>query len=176
MAKTKLTGTEARQKVINDLYAKYGEVTASKLVETAKAKSSPIHDQFEWDNDKASHEYRLIQARRIIKVTPVTYVYPEKELDVTGSIVTEPMIHVPSGKGGDDKEGSYQPMSVVVQSEDKLERALRELKAKCYGMEDTIDALEQAATTDINQHVTYLKSRVSQINKTIKTIKAKAKP
>lgn len=39
------------------------------VVESAKPITSPLHSRFEWDNDKASHEYRLFQARQLIRVS-----------------------------------------------------------------------------------------------------------
>ena len=36
------------------------------VVKAAKPKKSPLHDCFEWDDEKAGHEYRLNQARHLI--------------------------------------------------------------------------------------------------------------
>lgn len=38
------------------------------VVEAAKLKSSPLHDKFDWDDGTAAHNWRLEQARRIIRV------------------------------------------------------------------------------------------------------------
>jgi len=43
-----------------------GKITPSKVVDDATHSSSPFHDYFEWDNKKASNEYRLHQARQLI--------------------------------------------------------------------------------------------------------------
>ncbi len=42
------------------------ELTASGVLAEAENKSSPFHELFEWDDSKAAHEYRLIQAQIII--------------------------------------------------------------------------------------------------------------
>lgn len=39
------------------------------VVEAARAKSSPLHRQFEWDDSKAAEKYRLDQARHLIRVS-----------------------------------------------------------------------------------------------------------
>jgi hypothetical protein len=38
------------------------------VVEAARDESSPLHDQFTWDDGAAAHEYRLIEARKLIAV------------------------------------------------------------------------------------------------------------
>lgn len=41
------------------------------VVEAARAKSSPLHSKFEWDDTKAAHKYRLQQAAELIRVVTV---------------------------------------------------------------------------------------------------------
>lgn len=38
------------------------------VVAAARAKSSPLHDFFTWDNTEAAEQYRLIEARKLIQV------------------------------------------------------------------------------------------------------------
>lgn len=44
-----------------------GALTAEVVVRAAEKKSSPLHDMFEWDDAEAAHQYRLVQAREIIR-------------------------------------------------------------------------------------------------------------
>ncbi len=46
-----------------------GILNPKDVVRAARAKSSPLHSQFEWSDAKAGHEYRLWQARQLIRVT-----------------------------------------------------------------------------------------------------------
>jgi len=39
------------------------------VVDAAREKMSPLHDRFEWDDSLASEQYRLWQARTLIRVT-----------------------------------------------------------------------------------------------------------
>lgn len=39
-----------------------GELTLAEVVTAAASPESPLHDQFEWDNDAAGDRYRLLQA------------------------------------------------------------------------------------------------------------------
>lgn len=50
-----------------------GVLTAGMVVEKARAKRNPLHKQFEWDNDAAAEEYRLEQARSMLRAIHVTY-------------------------------------------------------------------------------------------------------
>lgn len=43
-----------------------GKLTAEELVARAADPKNPLHSSFEWDDTAAAHEYRLIQARRLI--------------------------------------------------------------------------------------------------------------
>jgi hypothetical protein len=46
-----------------------GMLLPQDVVEAAKLKSSPLHSYFEWDDKKASYQFRLEQARRLIRVS-----------------------------------------------------------------------------------------------------------
>lgn len=43
-----------------------GAITPEAVLSAAKAKSAPLHKEFEWDDAKAGHQHRLYQARCII--------------------------------------------------------------------------------------------------------------
>ena len=51
---------------------KNGAVTANALVETARAKSSMIHELFEWDDKVAGEQWRLQQAKVVLSCLKVT--------------------------------------------------------------------------------------------------------
>jgi hypothetical protein len=44
----------------------YGVCKAEDVIKFAQNKNNPLHKCFEWDDKKASHEYRLWQARKLI--------------------------------------------------------------------------------------------------------------
>lgn len=48
-----------------------GHVTPAAVVAAARAKGSPLHQFFEWDNRKAADAWRLDQARSLIRVVAV---------------------------------------------------------------------------------------------------------
>lgn len=49
-----------------EIYYGLPKRTPEELVKAAKSPKSPIHTLFEWDNNSAAKEYRLIQARTMI--------------------------------------------------------------------------------------------------------------
>lgn len=55
-----------------------GILRPADVVFAARSKSSPLHDWFEWDDGKAADEYRLEQARRLIRFT-IEKVGPEEQ-------------------------------------------------------------------------------------------------
>ena len=63
MSKLDLYAAEI-EKIYND---NGGLVDPAMVVETAKDESNPLHDYFQWDNNKAANQYRLWQARNLIQ-------------------------------------------------------------------------------------------------------------
>lgn len=51
---------------IHALEDERGQVTADRVVEDARSKSSPLHELFEWDKAKAAAAHWIQQAREII--------------------------------------------------------------------------------------------------------------
>src|SRR5262245_1704533 len=50
-----------------------GILKAADVVTEAQSPESPLHGKFEWDDSTAAHQYRLMQARQLIRVS-VSYV------------------------------------------------------------------------------------------------------
>lgn len=57
---------QAIQERLLQLEDENGRLTPESVLEDARDPESPLHDQFEWDTDKAAHRYWLDQARTII--------------------------------------------------------------------------------------------------------------
>ena len=67
----KIKQVEVRQadlkKYLEGVEKEYGALTPGNVVESARPEDSPLHDSFEWDNEKAGDAYRLVQARALIR-------------------------------------------------------------------------------------------------------------
>lgn len=95
-----------------------GELTAESVLAEAKRKRSPIHDFFEWDDSEAALQYRLEQARRLIRRVHVTIMdTPVREYT-----------YVPSA-------GSYKPTEEVMQNPDYREEVIKRFRADARAFE-----------------------------------------
>lgn len=56
------------------IHQEHGILKAEDVVTRAQNKDNPLHDQFEWNDKKAGQQYRLDQARHLIRVA--VYVMP----------------------------------------------------------------------------------------------------
>ena len=111
-----------RVKAELDKLAVDGKLTAQAVVDAAREESSPLHGYFEWDDNKAANEYRLLQARKLIRVV----VQPCEPLDnqpmhVYQSLVTDRVV----------PGGGYRTTEAILSTEawrnTLLEQAKREL-------------------------------------------------
>ena len=71
-----------------------GVITPSAVVEAAEPETSPLHSHFQWNNDKAAHEYRLWQARQLIAVVIFERVGDEPQRTFTSVVIEK----TPNGK------------------------------------------------------------------------------
>lgn len=55
-----------------------GRITPDAVIADAQDKESPLHGVFEWDDSKAAHQYRLEQARELIRSVKVEIVTSER--------------------------------------------------------------------------------------------------
>lgn len=51
-----------------------GELKPEPIVEAATPEDHPLHSRFEWDNSIAGHQYRLEQARMLIRQVRIEFV------------------------------------------------------------------------------------------------------
>lgn len=109
-----------------DRLAKGGTLTAVRVVNAARATRSPLHRFFEWNNAKAAHEYRLEQARHLIRSIEVVY---EDAPEVPPMRV---YVAFDTQEGPVDEDGRYLAAHVVLNDTDArarwLRQALRELE------------------------------------------------
>ncbi len=56
------------------------------VVERARPESSPLHSRFEWDNTVAGHQYRIWQARHLIRVSVELLAGTDEKMNVFVSL------------------------------------------------------------------------------------------
>ena len=104
---------------------KLPDVTAEGFVDAAASPKHPAHKLFEWDDTTAAHQYRLEQARGIIRCL-VTY----KERIPTPVRVLHVVEKAPRGSGNVTRYGTIDEVMENREAYDNLLlSALRELQA-----------------------------------------------
>lgn len=101
-----------------------GKMTPAVIVAESKPRKAVLHNEFEWQDDRAAALYREHQARNLVNVLVVT---PE---DSTGKDI-QPVQAIVSVQDGRDQ--SYQPIEAVFADPDKkqqhIDKCLRRLIA-----------------------------------------------
>ena len=117
---------------LQELFDRDSALSPSAVLEAARNKTSALHDRFEWDDKKAGHQYRLGQARSLIRCTPIVYEgKPDK------------MIHVRTKNTR--TEGEYLPARAIVKTPSKYDLAFSELMSQVRGLRETMTILQEAA-------------------------------
>ena len=100
-----------------------GTVTPNDIVKAARAKGSPLHTCFEWDDKNAARKYRKAQARYLLRAVVVVSEDGEEDFAPVRAFVSLGK----HGKGGD----AYTSITVAIKemdlTEDLLERARDEI-------------------------------------------------
>jgi len=113
---------------------KDGGLTASGVLAEAKRKGSPLHGLFDWDDTTAAHEYRLIQARQVIKRANCKIEKPEDKL-----------VNVPSIEQG---EGVYKTISAIVENISDFQAALSASLARVKSAQVSVNELSTVASKE----------------------------
>jgi hypothetical protein len=123
------------------LSKKNGGLTPPDVVGAARPKDAPLHSAFEWDNGLAAEQFRLVQARTLIRAVQVVYE------DSDGTERTAPVFaHVISS--GDDEEDDvcrYYPVTEIVASPSMFDAALDGLRRHLNACSRAVDELLEAA-------------------------------
>jgi hypothetical protein len=81
-----MTNDVLRKELIN-IYERCGQLTAALVVEEAEPDDSPLHDQFEWDDESAGHRYRLTQARALIRSVRIRVVESDPKSETVRAFI-----------------------------------------------------------------------------------------
>lgn len=83
-----------------------GVIKPEKVVEVAESPTSPLHGYFTWDDDKASYQWRLTEARELLRSFRIV-----READVEATPVFVSLLM-------DRSTGGYRETSEVLRSAD----------------------------------------------------------
>lgn len=103
-----------------------GVLHPEEVVNAARSTRSPLHDYFTWDNDEAAERYRLIQAKKLIRVAVTTIPRTNEKVRAYVSLPRD-------RNRKKDGEGGYRLLEDVLASDalrvELMEDAARELRS-----------------------------------------------
>lgn len=99
-----------------------GTLTAGLVLDDARSKKSPLHPEFEWNNETAAEEWRLQQARHLLNSIVVTYDEGPQEQEPIRAFV------VVKENGDSYYSATYRVLSDEDQRHQLIERALADLE------------------------------------------------
>jgi len=113
-----------------------GVLTPGAVVEAARPKKSPLHDQFEWNDADAAEQWRLAQARNLLRA--VVTVTGDKE----SPTITSAFVHL---RDSDVSEQAYYSIHEAMGDPAKREQILREALRELQAFRKKYDGLEVLA-------------------------------
>lgn len=102
-----------------------GELTPQDVVDDARKNNSPLHGLFEWNDGLAAEQYRLAQARSLIRSVVAIYKDDEPERPV---VRAHAFTHIPEGETSHYRDTAHA-LSQKDTRDAVLQRAWRELAA-----------------------------------------------
>jgi hypothetical protein len=135
-----------------------GVLKAIDVIEEARDESSPLHSAFTWDDSKAAHEYRLEQARRLIRVVVQTVEFKQKSREIRVFVSLSPDRYNEDGGGG------YRPMVDVLSNADMRAQLLTDALEDMRGFQDRYRALKELVDV-----FAAMKKATTKIQKTVKS-------
>lgn len=126
----------------------HDQLTADLVIEDARNSKSPLHDEFEWDLEKAAHRDWVNTANRLINGFKVNVAIDNTTLRVPAYVRTidKPLLFVPIDRAAGEREVA---IAVLRREIDRVRAALGRAQAIAagLGLEARIEELEQAATS-----------------------------
>tara|TARA_R100001086_G_scaffold57374_1_gene26082 strand:+ start:229 stop:720 length:492 start_codon:yes stop_codon:yes gene_type:complete len=134
---------------------RFGEITPQLVLKEARHKDSVIHQDFEWNDDKAATLYRLDTARRIIRNLRVVS---------EGEVTDEPVfVHVTVG----DRK-YYERTDLAVESPDIWAQVMKEEKTRLEATRNRVKHLTNVEKNGSRIQIT--NSVLTSLNHTINQI------
>lgn len=100
-----------------------GELTPEDVIADARHDNSPLHSFFEWNDGAAAEQYRLQQARGLIRAVVAVYVHEDKP-----AVRQRAYVHIPEPQAPHYREASHA-MSQQNTRELVLKQAWAELQS-----------------------------------------------
>lgn len=134
-----------------------GELTPEDILADAKHDNSPLHSFFEWSDTEAAHQYRLSQARGLIRSVVAIYVSDETDKEPRPAVRAKAYVHIPEPSAPHYREAGHA-MSQKKTRQLVLQRAWRELQAwkqRYSDLKEFSDLFE--VIDEVQKHLSYKK-------------------
>lgn len=124
-----------------------GELQPQDVLHDARNPNSPLHGFFEWSDTKAAEQYRLQQARGLIRAVVAVYRPNEEE---PKTVATRAFVHI-AEKGAPHYRATHEAMATKSSRDAVLRQAWNELQswrrryADLKQLADVFDAIDAAA-------------------------------
>ena len=150
-----LQGRDAKSKAIRlalEQLERDGRLTPERVIEVARPRTSPLHEFFEWDDSEAAKQWRLEQARRMIRGVEVVIMVDKRELS-TVRYVRDPL-------APKDEQGYVSVPQL--QNEPTTARAM--IQTECARAESALRRAESLAEVlGLRRHVIHVRRRVEAL-------------
>ncbi len=115
---------------------KYGQTTASNVVDESRPEKAVLHEAFEWDDEVAAEEHRKTQARSLIKTVRV--IHPEKGEQPAFVHVSVLKAYVPAQRVIEEPELMKSAKDGAIRRLHEAEKHLNELNRLANGKDVSV--------------------------------------
>lgn len=126
--------TEGIRSALLALYeARDGMLSARDVIDAARDPGSPLHDEFEWDDDVAAENYRLAQAGMLIRRVKLTIIKAHPKTKKVTVEVTRQFQANPPPAAGKERERGFDTVESMLSDPTKraalLAMVLKEMQS-----------------------------------------------
>ena len=133
---------------IYEIQQRDNEITPPALVEAARDKQSPLHPFFEWNDGEAAEQYRLYQARTLIRAIVVQRTDEVEEREYVYTI--------------QDGRPCYQPVTAVRVDTDMLAHSRAMLAKELAAALKSVEELERLCAPAVQKKYTSIKGLIQR--------------
>lgn len=103
---------------LSAIFLREGRLSADLVVKEATPEESPLHDELNWDDADAGHQYRLMQARQLIRSQKIHIVQDDPKSERVRAWIHIPARPQPEPEPGEPEPvtASYLPVTDIGQS------------------------------------------------------------
>ena len=142
---------EIVEAALADIADQRGFLTPRAVVEAARPQGSTLHPYFEWNDEAAAEEYRLAQARHLVRSVQVRVVDRNNN---ERSLAKYHSVHVQRVENPLLTERVYAPLSAVRRSGDLIEQVQRKVEE---------DLLSARRRWEVYRHIPEFHQRFARI-------------